>query len=433
MIGKILFLGTGGSAGKRPIQRLACPGIEKFFVDAPFSIQRALALDKIRVNQPFYRGVFDPTSNKLKLLECHNASGAIDSAILYLPDMAEEERVNLERQLKEARLPFTTNAICASSIRETSYNPNGNIIERVEYVSPGRVGETEIKSGDWSIRKKTIFGHQGEPLLEETYKKDGTLIAVDDIRPPFTRQLYFAPYEGINCALRLGFDSFEELQTIARVGQGRVELALPYQMGFFNRTLRGRAQEAIELLRRNPNLKIATLHAVQAPISHEDFLLWGETVLQIADSLGAETVTFHPNKLKPDIPKEEAQKRALAIIQELQSRHRAVIAVETFTGRSRLFRAEDLVKYGIPIVLDVAHESNEGSVNLIKYHSGLIRTIHLSAKGEKVHHLPADRFCLDVLEQAMMAGWRGNVVLEYLPNYFELMPVDLQRLENFLK
>jgi|GEM_PF-551740 len=283
-----------------------------------------------------------------------------------------------------------------------------------------------------TLSTKTVCGYEGEPLVEEVFDESGILLSIKDLRAPFSRRSYLLPYDGIKVSVSKRFNTWEDLEALVKAPCVPIELGLPYQLGSFNTTLVGRVHQAIEML-RSSQLQVRTLHAVLAPITYSNFLEWGEIVLQIADSLGADTVTVHPNRLRSDVSREDAQRGALTMIRTLQNRHKAVIAVETFRGSRRVFLAEDLLEHGVPIVLDVAHETRDRSLWLVEQHNTLIRTIHLSAMNPHTRHLPVDRFCLDILELAMRRGWKGNVVLEYLPQYQEIMVTDLQKLIDFLE
>lgn len=419
--------------GLRNLPRLSCPGREAFFQNAPFVLERAIRVTKLNPEQPFFRGVFDPRSGQLKMFEVHSALGAITSVTLYANHLSEAEMTSLINQLENARLPYNVVSLNSNSYTETLYIPGkGKVAEQTELFGPQEVGITiETSSSGVVITRKSIFSKLGEPLLEEVYDAEGSLLDLVDIRDPFQRLKNFAPARGINLAYRLDFNNEEELRHLAQTRSGRIELALPHQIGRYNQVVKGQITKIVKIL-KNSRLEVATVHAVQDPITEDRFLSWGEEVLQLADALGAETVTLHPNNIRLEEKRKMLQESSLFMIRKLQANHRAQLAIETFPGKARLFHPRDLAEQNIPIVLDIAHIPPELSLVLMREHSHLIRTVHFSAQGMEGHHFPVDRFCLDFLEEAIAVGWRGNVVLEYLPKYQKLMEKDLARLWDFL-
>ncbi|MFC1496688.1 sugar phosphate isomerase/epimerase family protein, partial [Candidatus Margulisiibacteriota bacterium] len=367
------------------------------------------------------------------LLETHAADGTLLSVRIYASRINEQELEGVKKQARRFSISYCLVVKSDQEFRETFYDKKGRKTdENVTYLSTDRFGDEEyIKNGQVKISSRQIRSKSGGVLFEEIYDKAGSLIDCIDIRHIPIRRKYFSPSFDIETSYRLGFDNWNGLLKVIN-NRGRVELALPHVMSYFNQTVLNRVQETIDILKKS-KLTVATVHSVQAPLSQDSFLDWGEMVLQIADAVRARSVTFHPNKSKQDTSTESAQKKALAMIEKLQKRHQAIIAIETFDDEHRLFRPEDLVKYNLPIVLDVAHLKDEDALNLIRNHSKLIRTIHLSAKGKDNHHLPFDRFCLDILEEAIHAEWKGDVVLEYLPQYKKFIDSDLISLNTFLR
>lgn len=58
------------------------------------------------------------------------------------------------------------------------------------------------------------------------------------------------------------------------------------------------------------------------------------------------------------------------------------------------------------------------------------KTVHLSAKDNKQHHLPIDNFCKEVASYLIENKWDGNIILEYLFEFHSQLITDLETLKR---
>ena len=209
-----------------------------------------------------------------------------------------------------------------------------------------------------------------------------------------------------------------------------VELALPYRVVDFL-PLVHRMDEIARFI-QDRGIRVLSVHAPQGNLAHEDYARWAAPAMALADRLEARSVTFHPS-LSRASGRLAGRASAGRHIGELQEGAMALAGIETFGGKRRLFRPEEIVEAGLPMVLDTAHiHDDERILRLIKdYHHG-IPAVHLSAREEKEHHLPIDAFCLEVVSLLDDRSWDGSLVLEYLPWHHYRTKDDLRLIERFL-
>lgn len=233
----------------------------------------------------------------------------------------------------------------------------------------------------------------------------------------------------MNIGARVSFDRLEDLEPHFKGVDFPFELALPYRVGDFL-SIADRMDEV-----KNFVLALRTgalsVHAPQGNLMADDYHRWAGPAMGLADTLGAESVTFHPNRSRKK--RLESQDRVKTHLGELQKGRRALVAVETFGGSDRALRPFEIVNAGLPMVLDTAHLRKDGHIiSLIKQYHGSIPAVHLSTRGEEEHHLPIDGFCLEVVSLLDELGWNGSVILEYLPWHHYRVKDDLELLHRFL-
>ena len=229
---------------------------------------------------------------------------------------------------------------------------------------------------------------------------------------------------------RVGFDAMEELQPHFEGVDFPVELALPYRVHEFL-PIADRMAEVRDFV-RGRGIDVLSIHAAQGKLAADDCFAWAEPAMWLADELGARTVTLHPSQTKRD-RRLNAQALAKQHLEQLQGDHRATAAIETFGGDRRIFRPEEIVALGVPMVLDTAHlRDDETILQLIRDYHESIRTVHLSARGDGEPHLPVDRFCLEVVSLLSDLNWDGSIILEYLPWHHYRIRDDLAILRRFL-
>jgi sugar phosphate isomerase/epimerase len=173
------------------------------------------------------------------------------------------------------------------------------------------------------------------------------------------------------------------------------------------------------------DLEVVSVHATQGRISEEGFLSWGPRTCRLAEQLGATVVTVHPDRVRKR--RNRHQENALQHLRSVQQGTSVTVSVETFGGKGRVLRPDEIAEAGLPMTLDLAHiPVDEQVMALIEAHWRDIPVIHLSARNDEEHHLPVDRFCLDVVHHLARIGWSGNIVLEYLPWHHYRLRSDME-------
>ena len=250
----------------------------------------------------------------------------------------------------------------------------------------------------------------------------------------------------ISVGARIGFAVIYQIKERLQGVDFPIELALPHRYRDWQEAA-ARFDQMLELLTL-ARVAVPTIHATQAPISSSDFPTWGAQTIQIAERLGAEAITVHPNRHKKD--RSDHQFEALRHLKKLQHETNVFLAVETFGGKDRVLRPEEMIEQDVPMTLDVAHiGENKRILDIIDRHWRRIPVVHLSARarnywgkqpnaplsqdGRTEHHLPLDPFCIEVVRKLVGLGWSGAIVLEYLPHYHYRLRPDLKIVEEALR
>ena len=229
---------------------------------------------------------------------------------------------------------------------------------------------------------------------------------------------------------RVSFDRMEELEPHLQGVDFPVELALPYRVHEFL-PVAGRMAKVRDFI-KSRGIEVLSLHAAQGRLARDDCFAWAQPAMWLADELGARSVTLHPSQTRRD-QRVNAQLLAKQHLCQLQRNHQAVAAIETFGGSRRIFHPEEIVQFGLPMVLDTAHlHEDERVLELIRTYHHSIPTVHLSARGDGEHHLPIDAFCLEVVTLLSELSWDGGLILEYLPWHHYRVRDDLSILRRFL-
>jgi sugar phosphate isomerase/epimerase len=235
----------------------------------------------------------------------------------------------------------------------------------------------------------------------------------------------------INFGIRQSFDGIGQIEERFSNLKAPVEIALPYYWDIYE-PIRVHLKAIAQKL-KSFNADVLSIHAVQAPITNEKFKIWGKEIADFARMLGVKIITLHPN----NIDKTQAiQKEALENLEYFSALYKkeVIFSIETFSGKRRVFTPEEIVKFNLPMTLDIAHiNDNEKIWSLLKDYKENILNIHLSAKEDSSHHLPIDNFCKEVVDYLVESKWSGNVILEYLPEFHTQILKDLESLFNEYK
>ena len=228
--------------------------------------------------------------------------------------------------------------------------------------------------------------------------------------------------------IRQSFDRIEQIEERYANLKVPVEIALPYYWDIYEPVRRHLAEIAEKI--KSYTTAVLSIHAVQAPITDERFKQWGNEIADFAKTLGARTITLHPNNIDK---KHDAQKEALKNLEYFSELYngKIVFCMETFEGKRRVFTPDEAVNFNLPITLDISHiQDNEKVWGLLKGYKENILNIHLSARKYGKQHLPIDGFCKEVVRYLIDNKWDGNVILEYLFEFHEQMLNDLKMLEE---
>ena len=117
----------------------------------------------------------------------------------------------------------------------------------------------------------------------------------------------------------------------------------------------------------------------------------------------------------------------------MQRNTSVIISIETFPGKRRIFQTEEIIKAKLPMTLDTAHiHDNNRIIKIIDNYWQSIPVVHLSARGRNEHHLPVDRFCIQVVRKLVSLGWLGTIILEYLPWHHYRLKSDIEIVKQAL-
>jgi len=231
----------------------------------------------------------------------------------------------------------------------------------------------------------------------------------------------------IKFGIRQSFDRIDQIEDrYVDVGVP-VEVALPYYWDIYEpiRTHLGEVAEKI----KSYGTQVLSVHAVQAPITNERFKEWGMEIAEFTKALGAKTITLHPNNVAKDKAGQDEALKNLEYFSELY-KDEAIFCLETFEGKRRVFTPDEIVSFNLPMTLDTSHIREDEKVwSLIKGHKERILNVHLSGREGAKQHLPIDDFCKDVVSYLIDSEWNGNVILEYLFEFHDQLPKDLELLK----
>jgi len=229
---------------------------------------------------------------------------------------------------------------------------------------------------------------------------------------------------------RVGFDRTDELEKHFKGIDFPIELALPWKYHELWLPIENNINDIISFF-KSSSITILSIHATQGRITDDAFLTWGKKTIEIAKELGVKHIIVHPNH----VHKEQRQTYQMKAVENLKklSDETCTFSIETFTGKSRVLRPMEIVDLELPMTLDVAHiKDDQITYRIIDKYWKNIKTVHLSAKNEKEHHLPIDIFCVKILKKLYKLGWQGNVILEYLPWHHYRVRNDINALNEHL-
>jgi len=231
----------------------------------------------------------------------------------------------------------------------------------------------------------------------------------------------------IKFGIRQSFDKIEQIEDrYANIGVP-VEIALPYYWDIYE-PVRAHLGEIAKKI-KSYGTQVLSVHAVQAPITDERFKAWGKEIAEFAKALEATTITLHPNNVNKDKAVQDEAVKNLEYFDGLY-KDEVIFCIETFEGKRRVFTPDEIVSLSLPMTLDTSHiREDENIWSLLKGHKERILNVHLSAREGAKQHLPIDGFCKDVVRYLIDNDWNGNVILEYLFEFHEQLPKDLELLK----
>lgn len=232
----------------------------------------------------------------------------------------------------------------------------------------------------------------------------------------------------IKFGVRQSFDKIQQVEERYANMRAAVEVALPYYWDIYE-PVRAHLGEIGERI-KSFGTRVLGVHAVQAAITDERFRVWGGEMVRFAKILGATTITVHPNNVNKN---ELVQGKALRNLEYLTGvyNNEIVFCIETFEGRRRVLTPDEIVSLDLPMTLDISHiHDNEKVWSLLKRYKKHILNVHLSARDGAKQHLPIDGFCRDVVRYLRDSDWAGNVILEYMFEFYDQILDDLNTLEG---
>ncbi|MGM0365994.1 MAG: sugar phosphate isomerase/epimerase family protein [Actinomycetota bacterium] len=234
-------------------------------------------------------------------------------------------------------------------------------------------------------------------------------------------------FRGINFGIRQSFDNLSQVEGRFRKLDVPVELALPYYWDIYSPVRKQLPQIAGKI--KSYGTRVISVHAVQAPITDKRFKEWGKETAEFAAVLNAGNITLHPNKVNG---KARAQSEAVENIRYLSEACReTVFSIETFESTRRVFNADEIADFNLPMTLDVSHIPDDGKIwRLLKNYRHNIPTVHLSAREGAKQHLPIDDFCRRIVSYLIKSKWKGNIILEYLFEFRRRLLNDLEFLRS---
>ena len=235
--------------------------------------------------------------------------------------------------------------------------------------------------------------------------------------------------QSITVSARVGFACVNNIAERLNGVDFPIELALPYRYDWWQEAVVQFDEMMVAL--ESANVNVCSVHATQANISDERFLNWGWQTIEIAERLGAKTITVHPNRSRKS--RENLQEEARIFIRRLQRETNVPLSVETFSGKDRIFRPDEIISARLPMTLDTAHiHDNDRIMEIIDSYWRNIPVVHLSARDQHSQHLPIDIFCIQVIEKLVKLEWSGDIALEYLPwHHYRLRP-DMEVVQQAL-
>lgn len=232
----------------------------------------------------------------------------------------------------------------------------------------------------------------------------------------------------IKFGIRQSFEKIEQVEERFSNLNVPVELALPYYWGIYE-AIRMHLKEIAEKI-KSFHVEVLAIHAVQAPITNEEFRIWGTEIADFAKVLNVRIITVHPNNINKNQANQERALKNMEYFRRLY-KNEIVFCIETFTGKRRVFDPDEILEFNLPMTLDTAHIEDDKKIwYLLRNYKENIMNIHLSSKGNNQHHLPIDNFCKDVVDYLMKNEWSGSTVLEYLPEFHNRIVADLRTLER---
>jgi len=231
----------------------------------------------------------------------------------------------------------------------------------------------------------------------------------------------------MNFGIRQSFDKIEQVEDRYSGLSIPIELALPYYWDIYE-PVRVHLLSIAQKI-KSYGTQVLGIHAVQAPITDEKFKEWGKEIVNFARALKVKTITLHPNNVNDKV---NVQKRALKNFEYFSRLYNdeIIFCIETFEGKRRVFTPDETAALNLPMTLDTSHiRSNEKIWSLFKNYKENILNVHLSGRDESGQYLPIDAFCKEVVDFLVKSNWRGNIILEYLPEFHDKLLNDLELLK----
>ncbi|MBI4139792.1 hypothetical protein HY483_02410 [Candidatus Woesearchaeota archaeon] len=172
------------------------------------------------------------------------------------------------------------------------------------------------------------------------------------------------------------------------------------------------------------NERVKAMHGPRLPLQ-ERFKKQHYQAARIARTLGLQEIILHPHKVQGDENERlREQVKTLRFIELYAQETGVTPVIETFGGKRRVLKPEEITSTGIAMDLDTAHLETLACLEIILNNSNNIRSIHISGiieeKGMLVQqHIPITIREELMIEQILAMNLNGRLGIEYESQHVE--------------
>ena len=223
------------------------------------------------------------------------------------------------------------------------------------------------------------------------------------------------------------------------------------QVAFFKRQVfKGIDHRRFSARLRDHGILVRSVHAPAADVYHragDEFL---NTLRTIKDAYGVEVITVHPQKgdkagARAHFLELESEIRELGVILAYETFEKEMVNVKWVSQVEEMHRCFDAFEYPfLRVTYDFTHSTYEDNVEEVERYNQRIQVIHLSDAlrdkpldpNEYHQHLPlgyGDYRVIAFLDLLARIRYEHFIVVEYHPEYDELLKTDAQAVVAYLR